>query len=152
MGWGEVIVAMITAIAAAVGLDRLIIYLMERKERKRLAEATAAKAEAEAEKTEAETAVIRAEAEQACAKAESQTLENAFRLIRALSQQLQYQEERANRLERRVTRVESTLRKYAARIEYLMEGIKILLGQLEKACIEPEWKPSEWEYEPEDET
>lgn len=150
MGWGEFIVAMITAIASALGLERLIIYYLERRARKRQAEATAAKAEAEVDKTQAEAGKIRAEADKTQAETESKTLENAFRLIDVLSNQLQLQEKRINDMERRQGRLETTIRRYAARIEYLMQGIKVLLGQLESACIEPKWEPAEWDYEAEE--
>lgn len=122
MDWGTVIVAVISAI----GLDRLVVYLFEARARRR-------KAEAEADAAEAE--------------ATNRTLDGAFRLIDVLTKQIEAQDCEIAQVKTRVSRVEQLHRAALKRIEYLMDGIKRLLSQINDLGHEPVWTPDEWDQE-----
>lgn len=131
MDWGTVIVAVISAI----GLDRLVVYLFEARARRRKAEAEANAAEADADNKKIDGA--------------NRTLEGAFRLIDVLEKQLDSQECEIAQVKSRVSRVEQLHRSALQRIEYLMAGIKRLIGQIRDLGHEPVWTPDEWDPEEE---
>lgn len=120
MDWGSIIIAAI----GAVGLDRLIVYLFEMQARRR-------KAEAEADAAEAE--------------ATNRTLDGAFQLIDVLTKQLAAQEKDIEVMKGRLDRIERLHKAALQRIEYLMAGIKRLIGQIRDLGHEPVWTPDEVE-------
>lgn len=138
MDWG----GLITAALASSALTGLVMYLIERRARKRLAEATADRAEAEARKTDAE-------AHKAKAEAENLSLEGAFRLIQVLTDQLKFQEGELGQLKQRVVRLEGKCERYLRRIEHLLEVIRQLVAQIRDLGAEPVVEPDPWEAEEE---
>ena len=135
--------AIVLAIIGSLGLERVILYLFELRARRRQANAAADQVLAEANKTEAEGGLIRAEAE-------GKSLDSAFKMIDALTKQLANQETRLTDHGKRVSHLMRLVAQYARRLEYLMSGIRILFLQMERACIEPEWKPVEFVVDGED--
>lgn len=129
MDWGTIIVAIISSSA----LSGLVIYLFERRARKRQAEAAADKVQAEARSINAD--------------ADNKTLEGAFRLIGVLEKQMGCYEEEQSMLKRRVGRLEELLKAAYQRIEDLMLGIRKLVQQIRNKGDEPCWEPDEWDPE-----
>jgi hypothetical protein len=135
--WGTILEALLIALIGG-GL----VSWYERKARKRQAEGLAVKIEAEAGKIEAEADSIKFDAT-------VKTLDGAFRLIGVLTDQLKCQEKRLDEQDCKLANLQQTVVQYARRIEYLMRGIRVLLGQFEQACIEPAWRPDDWSVEDE---
>lgn len=136
--------AIALAIVGSIGVDRLIVYLLERRARGRHANAQADKAQAEVKRVEADAGKTVAESNMLRAEAEGKSLDNAFRMINALTLQSGLQETRLAEHGQRVIKLTKMVSQYARRLEYLMSGIRTLLAQMERACIEPEWKPVEF--------
>ena len=139
--------AIALAIVGSIGVDRLIVYMLERRARGRQANAQADKAQAEVKRVEAAAGKTEAESEMIRAEAEGKSLDNAFRMINALTLQLSLQEGRLAEHEKRVTKLMKLVSQYARRLEYLMSGIRTLLVQMERACLEPEWSPVDFVIE-----
>jgi hypothetical protein len=126
--WGAIAIAVI----GAVGLDRLIVFGLAWRANRRKINAEAGKLEAEAESIHGEA------------------WEKAFcNLERVLTQQIKFQEIRINELSEKQVRFELLLEAAYRRIQYLMTGIKVLIGQLEAARIPPQWLPDEWKADEE---
>lgn len=129
----------IKALGGFGGLAALLALWWDRRSKA----ASAEKIEADAEKTKAEADKIKAEKEE-------KTLDTAFRLINVLNTQINELGRRIDEQECSIRNLRKTVDRYAKRIEYLMRGIRILLGQLEEQKIQPSWEPDDWSPEEED--
>jgi len=127
--------SILLAIIGAVGLDRLLIYLDQRRAQRRKAEAEADQTGASARKTDAEADDIQANA-----------WEKAFaNLERSLTGQIKFQEKRITELTQDVNELKCALTEAYNRIVYLMDGIRKLINQIYQARQTPVWTPTEWQ-------
>lgn len=78
-----------------------------------------------------------AEANKSTAEANDLIADTVQKLIEPLNARIEQLEARVKTLEGRSTR-------YLKRIAYLMDGIRVLIGQIESANQSPCWKPDEW--------
>lgn len=85
----------------------------------------------------------KSEANKIEAEANEQIRETVMSLITPLNA-------RIGQLEARVKKLESRVNRYMRRILYLMEGIRMLLVQIEDAHLTPVWQPDEWNPDDED--
>ena len=86
-----------------------------------------------------------AEAGLAEATVDQKTLENVDRVVRIMRDELERLKTCIDEQDDRLLTIESRMKRYLLRIEYLMTGIKVLLYQLEREKINPDWVPGDWD-------
>lgn len=84
-----------------------------------------------------------AEAEKSTADANEVITSTVIKLIDPLNKKIE-------ELEARVKTLESRSARYLKRIISLMDGIRVLINQLERAKLTPEWQPDEWNADKDD--
>jgi uncharacterized protein YoxC len=70
--------------------------------------------------------------------------EAATSLIQPLENRITVQEQEIAQLKIKIATLDKTIVWYAARVEYLMDGIKQLLEQIKGLNATPCWSPKEW--------
>lgn len=135
--WGTLATVVITAIGS-VGFWQYMQSRAERLTREKQGDAAAAKDHADAVLTVTE--------------AGGKTLKMAFDMLEAQKQESERLRCKVDDLDRTVTkanqklgRMEWAIADFTERINYLMGGIAILIGQITDAKETPCWQPDEWQ-------
>jgi len=135
---GEIIATIIVASLGSTGLGGLIMFLIDRKIRQRQSDAAASKDEADAQLTAVE--------------AGGRTLKMAFDMLDRQESELKRQQCEIDDLGRTVTkqtgeisRFKGALMAFGERVNYLMGGIAVLIGQIKDTNQAPCWQPDDWQ-------
>ena len=131
MGDNELIMALIGAggAGALMVIKEIVVWVLTRR------------------KSIAETDKTAAEAEETKGRAADIFTDTSLKLINQMQARIDKLESRVSGLEANTTRLERLLKKALKRIEYLRDGMKLLLKQLEELRVEPEFVPEDWDLE-----
>lgn len=103
-------------------------------------------------KLTAEAKHLEASAKHQKAEADEHTLDGAFKLLERVQGRLDQTEKKMADLECTNARYKIMIDRTLKRIAYLMQGIKVLLEQLQANRLEPAWRPDDdWRLEEDEE-
>lgn len=108
---------------------------------RRMREANAAKVEAEAVAKRAEAEKILAEAEKVLAEADNEEAHGLGEIITAWRALYETSQERMTAIEVEQTKTRTEYEKVRAELKWYRHGVSVLIRQMERLNIAPEWTP-----------